>query len=345
MGRPAPGFFTELTHAVGQPLDRDAAQRRLDFALAQLTDYDDSHPSLTDRLASLGQPAAPIAEETGPSAAQVFFGESLPSVIQELEAFYSTKMEPEWQAIERLRGEMETRRLELEKETEARPPTEEEAIEMAYLRGRFADPAEGIAIYRTLQEALPENAHAAFFLGQRLIEADDVAGIELLRFAAGKDRELANGARAMLAQYYARHGDHAAFSALREETTEAHDRQQVAERSSPLSLQDALEPIELTPEERRRLISSLANIKGMGRAYAVRKRLPGTGEMREYLFLIPKRLFLAREDEGERLAKRIVEGAVDLARPFVLSTQKKTKPWRKKLDAIPGALVFDHKAR
>ena len=49
-------------------------------------------------------------------------------------------------------------------------------------------------------------------------------------------------------------------------------------------------------------------------------------------------------DPGQSFMKDLNED-VDLVRPFTLVVDPNPKPWRKKLGAIPGAIVYDRKAK
>ena len=342
---PANGYFARMAETLRQPLDHDAANRRLAFALAEPTDYDDSHPSLTDRLRSLGEaPPREIAPVPAESAAQAFFGDGLPSVAAELEDHYAARMGPVWAALAARQGKYKTRLSELERATDDRPPSEDEAVEMGYLRAHFAEPEESLAILRGLHGALPQNAQAAFLLGERLLDDEDPAGVPLLRFAADHDADMADAARALLARYHARQGDHSAFATLRDEAQDARDRQIAAESAVVPSLKDDLLPPDLTPEERERVHASLKGLKGLGHAYAFRKRLPGTGELRDYLYLAPKPASLTGEDTIAHFTRQF-GSETDLVRPFTIVTDKDYKAWKKRLEAVAGAKVYDHRAK
>lgn len=250
-----------------------------------------------------------------------------------------------WTHLKNERQEETVRLAEIEAAREERPLTEEEAVERALLRVRTGDEADALPILRELLAAYPENASALYLLGERLVDLDEPEGVPILEEAARRNADLRIPIQRDLMAFHARQGDHAAVASLREQATGEMDRQAIAEAASPLFLSDDLQTVDLLPDERSRLMANLSAVKGLGRAYAVRKRLPGTGEMREYLFLIPRRKLFEREDEADRLIKGMFESGVDLVRPFTIATHKSVKPWIKKLDAIPGALVFDAKAK
>ena len=343
-GPPAGGYFMRMTEAVRQRFDLAQADQQLAFALAQPTDFGDTHPSLTDRLASLGVPAPThIEANAGGSAAEAFFGDTLPSVAAALEADYAKRMDEVWTKLSARREAMTKTLAEIDGKARTSPPSEDEVVERAFLRAQLAAPEETVPIYRELVAFLPENGHAAFLLGDALIDEDDADGLAILDHAAEREPKVRDEVRASLARYHARHGDAARYAKLREEAIEASDRQAVAEAASGLDLRDALLPLELAPGDRERIASVLATVKGLGYAYAVRKRLPGTGELREYLVLLPSRTTLPREDEGDRLLKQLIESDADFGRSFTVFAAKESKPWLKKLESMPESLVFDHK--
>ena len=342
-GLPAHGYFLRMTEAVRKPLDPASADRQLSFALAQPTGFDDSHPALKDRLRSLGvPPPESIRVNVETSAAEAYFGDALPRVAEALETDYAQRMAPLWTQLTARREGMTKALADLDAKARTAPPSEDDLIERAFLRVQLSDPAETIPLYRELLQTLPENGHAAFLLGDALLDADDEEGLPLLRRAAEREPKVAGEARASLARYHARHGDHTEYARLREEADEARDRETVAEGSSALTLKDDVLPPDLSPEERARLATSLATLKKLGAAYVVRKRLPGTGELRDYLFLAHRGV-LKNDNPGALFLKQLDAG-LDLVRPFTLVVDPNPKPWRKKLGAIPGALVYDAKA-
>ena len=265
-GTPAAGYFLRMTEAVRKPLDPAFADRKLAFALAQPTDYDDSHPALKDRLGSLGvPPPTSVLANVETSAAEAFLGDALHGIASALEEDYAKRLGEVWKGLAARREAMANALAGLDEKARTTPPTEDDLIERAFLRTQLSDPGETIPIFRELLQTLPENGHAMFLLGDALVDTDDASGVALLQAASEKEPKLTDEARAALARYHARHGDHGEYARLREQAEQSRDRRIVAENASALTLKDEILPPDLSPEERARLAASLAGLKNSAR--------------------------------------------------------------------------------
>lgn len=343
LGAMAPAFSSRMVASMRDSLDLTSAQRRLDFALAQPTDYDDTHPSLTDRLRSIGQsiPSVPSGQP-GPSAAEALFGADLPALEKEFDVYYQRQMTKLWDNLAQQKAKRVARLEELGRRP-ADSLSDDEQVERAFLQVELDPSADAVATYRELVARLPENANAQYHLGSALIEREDEEGAALLESVAERMPKWRDAIRRELAAFYAAQGEVQRVTELREEARDAHDRARVAQSNASLTLGDELLPPEITPEERQRLTELLGQLKGLGKAHLFQKRMPATGELRHYLVLVPKPTALMPEEPLPYFSKQLKK----LSQPpirLTVATVPKSKPWRERLESIPNALVFDVKA-
>lgn len=344
-GPPKPGFLLPMADAARQPLDTEAGRRATKTALAAVTDYDDTHPSLNDRLRSLGVDPDSVELDAlvGPSAAEAFLGRALPEVARRVEAELRKDNEESWTRFYKEQSARRQRRDRLVQTAEEKPLSEKEAIELATVRaGETDDPQTEIEIFRELAAHYPTNDRAACLLGRALLQADDAEGLTLLE-GRSKTPELRQLALQALGQYHARHGNRAELDRVRAEAAEYRDRRQMAQEGIRIDLGDELLAPDLSPDQREKLVEQLRELPELGRAYAFRKQLPGTGEIRDYLFVLP-RPKLEAKDEASRLVNEVVKKVAFRGRTQIYCLQPR-KEWRRRLDAIPDALLYDRKAK
>ena len=338
-GSPSSGYSSGLITSMKRPMDRASMERRVAFTLAQKTDYDDTHPSLADRLASLGQPMPDqLPEAADTSAAEAFFGDGLQRLTEEFDAYYMERLAPGLQAIATRRTQMTGRVGELERREAVL--SEKEHVELGYLRAELSASEDPIPAYRELVARFPESPDAAYILGSALLEKDEEEGVALVEFAAANDAQLQNDARGDLAGFYARRGEAERVERLREEAQEAHDRSTIAESATALKLDDELLAPELTALEREKLVELLKKLKGLGQAFVFRKRMPGTGELRNYLLLVAKKTAFTGDDTMGYFTGQLAKLG-EPPFPLTVAVVPKPKEWQKRLETLPQAEVFN----
>ncbi len=345
LGRPgatAVGFASRMMDSMRLPMDPVFVERSVAFSAAQATDYTDTHPSLTDRLAAIGQSVpTELPSQTESSALEAFIGESLPRLQTEFEAYFGKLMAPALEKLALQRLAMAQRVKELERNPAALD--ENEQVVLGFLRIRLASPEDPIPAYRDLLEQYPESGDALYLLGSALLEEDQEEGVALVQRAAEKEARLGDDVRTDLARFYARRGEAEQFKVLQEEAQEASDRALVAEGAGGFTIHDQFLSPEFSVEEKEKLDEFLAKFKGLGVAYAVRKRLPGTGEHRTYLVLMPKAMAFTGDDVLGYFTSQLAQIGPPPV-PVTLVGLSNTKKWRWRLNEVKGSMIFDAKA-
>ncbi len=340
-GLPERGFLDGLATAVRQPLDVESGRRALEEALARETNLIDTQPALRDRLKALGQPLeGDLSPLTGPSAAEVLLGDSLPSIVRRVEEKLLKDNGEFWKHYHIQQAQSLKHREELLKAVESNPLSSDEAIELALFDAEEAeDLAECVATFRRLVEQFPASDRAACYLGGFLLQSNDPSGAEILETRSLADPSLREYAIGHLDRYYGRTGEQDKWNRVHAEVTAMQDRRQMARNGTVIRLEDTLLVPVLSPSERTNIAEQLRKMPDVDRAYAFRKQLPGTGEIRDYLYVLP-RPRLEIKDESQKLVKAIAKQVHFRGRTQIYCIQPRRK-WRKRLDKLDGALVYD----
>lgn len=327
------------------------ARTSVEAAFVASTGYDDTHPSLSDRLRALGRPLPKMGDDLGPwlpeapsaSGLESFLGPSKPGVLARLETHLGEVMSPQWAENHSYQSDLATTLTRLEALMAEKPLTEQESIDLARATAELHGEAAAERRWRELLANYPESAIGSFVLGQTLLGRGDEEGVALVQKAAATDPDLAMPAREVLAGFYQRRGDRDRVAQLQREALEETVRRRQAERVAHLLPFDEVDPHDLTASDRQQLGEDLAKVDLLEAAYVVNKTLPGTEEVRTYLIVFFKRKLIEAEDSSERLVASVA-AKLTLARPLQIEIDQPRSMWARKLRDTPEALVFDRKS-
>jgi hypothetical protein len=185
--QPRPGFLPHATMRTALRVAGDSADFRTWMweALAKLTTYDDTHPSLRDRLEALRvKPAVPPQPEH--TAAQVLLRDALPSITADLDAAWLRRTETDWRerhnkvqaaqmAVDRLAG-TDPHSLEVEEKSRY-------ALALLTLDRR----REALPLLRDAAEHARGNAETAMAAGRLLADQGDDAAVKYFELAMDRD--------------------------------------------------------------------------------------------------------------------------------------------------------------
>ncbi len=149
-------------------------------ALREKSDWLDTHPRLTERLAVLKETCEPVVP--APGAGAQLLGASWPGILAEFNARWRETAEWEW-AFEHLRfRHLLARLLMADDATAATWPL---PVRLSRARAlRATAPAQGLTDLRRLHEQFPQEASVEFAYGAALLNEDDAAGVAILEALA-----------------------------------------------------------------------------------------------------------------------------------------------------------------
>jgi Zn-dependent protease with chaperone function len=274
---PHPSFapYGEIGPSVAAHLDAESAQTWLGRALAEQPSLADTHPTLSERLAAIGQP--PRLSPPGPGqAAGQLLGPALPGLTERFDRRWQEQIAPSWrdryQRVQEGRQALAALAARVER-------GEDLPLRDAFERARLTDsiggdPDGALAQLRALRERAPDDAVLLFTLGAQLLSRNDPEGVALVERAMQLDEDAIAPGAEQLRDYHWRGG-------RREEAHDWHARMQeraqlldaAARERGRIALSDALEPHGLSDAAIEDLRAQLRAIPGLRRAYLVRKRV------------------------------------------------------------------------
>jgi len=316
---PPAGVYGELMRALRSPLPEAKADRWLAEALAPDTGFDDTHPSLRERLASFGYPGARdepevrralLAGPPGETAAELFFGDRLARYAQAVDSLWREAVGPQWaqrrQAAQEAKRELE----ELARKADAGALGREDAWQRARLAAEFGDPEELGPLLRDIVSRWPEFAPGRYLLGQHLLSEDDASGLELVEEAMNRDPDLVPSGCEIMCAFLRGKGRNLEAEGYRRRGAEEADRQAVAEREERrFSRREVFLPHDLPPDAVARLLGGLSTNPEVKEAYLVRRQLPSRPDRITYLLgVVPQfRGFVVSDARAcQALLERIV---------------------------------------
>ncbi|MDB5269530.1 MAG: hypothetical protein JWP58_2570 [Hymenobacter sp.] len=306
-------------------LDDATEDELLKTALAADPDVFDTHPVLPERLAALGQAAAVPTPPTT-TAAEAWFGPSLPALAAELDTVWAFERQEFWKERHQFLSTQQARLRELTARREANETlTPAEAWEHADLTEDHASPAEALPLFRKLFDDAEHGLGAKFAVGRILTAQDDPAGLVLLEEVMARMPAARATGLVLQQAYHQRRGDKEAARRLQAETLRHADRTDVAEAErTTISRTDNFLPHGLSEEELAGLRTSLAGIGSqIKRAWLLRKELTQFIEHPLYVLVVEHKSGRSvAENTSKLLVNRVVEEVTLPGQGFIVPLTK-----------------------
>ncbi len=342
--------YRMLRDAMPASLSHAKASSWLADGLKRLSDVDDTHPSLRDRLTFAEvKPGLPRAAEM--SAAQALLGSGLKDWIRRLDERWREEVGRLWSERHRYANGQRHLIEELEKESATGPVDADDHLLWSRASRLLDGDAAGEAVLRRLVEQRPDNLAGGYELGMLLIDDADAArseeGAELLRGVA----EAGNNPWAFSA------------AARREAWLERHERfDELKKWRELLKKRDAeattamealhdfdgpqhFEPAQLSRRVLRSLQDLLRGERAAGRAFVVRKTDAAAPNWRFCLVIVERGKGLGQPDAQswwaelrERIELPCPFMVIDLAHPYW--ADKARKPLVEQMLAGADAQVY-----
>lgn len=190
---PPKALFTEMARAFRES-NKPQDLMNLTKAVAINTDYSDSHPSLAERLKTIGYwhnsdlPALP--EEISETASARYFGKSEERFSGIFDELWQERVKDQWKQRHEYLLEAQKKIDALEEKAKTETLSADELYSRAGLISECRGEEEALAALREMLEKYPDHAVANFGVGTILLENDDEAGIVFIEKAMRLDRTL-----------------------------------------------------------------------------------------------------------------------------------------------------------
>lgn len=324
-------------------LDDDSEASLLARALGADPDPFDTHPTLLQRLAALGQ-AALVPTLPATTAAEVWLGPSLPALATALDATWAIERADWWRERHQLLRAQQQRLQELnERQAAGEILAPDDAWEHADLTEDHKSAAEALPLFQALFNSKEHGLAAKFAVGRILTAQDDPAGLALLDEVMAREPSVRAAGLLLQQGYHQRRGDKAEARRLQVEELRHADTLDAAQAErNTLQSTDHFLAHGLPEEELATLRAGLAaHGGGLRRAWLLRKELTQFVEFPLYVLVVE---LVAGRSAPEATVTALVQ---QLAQQLVLPGEgfvvplKKANDW---LDApvrrLPDTLVY-----
>ena len=332
--QPAPPalLYRDMGESLLAPAATDA--ERLARALARAADFDDTHPTLAQRLGALGVDAGDTPPEQGEAAA-VLLGDLLPELERRFSEDWLERVQAGWEQNFRQHAQDRERLAELDA-MEVRDPAE--VVERARLMETLLPDEDAIALYQDALAHAPDDPFAHFRLGALLLERGDADGVGLLRKAIELDAESTEAALHCLDAFYREAGDGAGRDGVAEEWKQLQAGQlRVLHARNELTTRDEFLPHGLDDGVLASVRAALERSGNVGSAWLARKRLPGAdGGLPHHVMLVKWRGIVFSE---EAKLQKIVD-ALELPGSCMVFVASNRRGIARNLRKAAGAPVY-----
>ena len=347
--QPPADVYTRVRGAIDAPLESATANRWLAEAVNRPTDLGDTHPSLTQRLASMKQEPQ-LAPRQGQSAAEFYLGERLNELTQQMDAQWHEGIAPAWG--ERYRAMEETRaKLEaIEAKAETEPLTDDEAWLRADATEDFGDEERAFALFGAYLTAHPDQARAHFAIGRLLLARDDEGGLEHLERALAMEHQATLPACQLAETFLLQRDQSEKARAWRERGLRYGDQLEAAQAERrALKPKDALLPPELPATEGERLRAHFAAHPLVGEVYLARKAVQHFPDIPLYVIGVEmhrKKLSISGDFPVRQQAFAAAMQSLEFEHEalFILLDSDEGKAFLKPLKKVENSLIYQSKA-
>jgi Zn-dependent protease with chaperone function len=323
---PAP--FTAMSPVLweryGSEMERVVAE-----LLEDDTGHGDTHPSLRDRLASLGEPAR-LPPAPAQTAAEILLGAKAPVIAEALDARWREQQGERWT---RQHASHQTRRRRLSELEALVDPTAAQLFE----RGQLVEELDGDeAALPHYAAALERGSMAASLtIGRLRLERDDESGVGLIERAMDDDPVLVREGCGVLARFFERRGQPIVAHRYGTRATRHATREQFASSErDQVTAMDRFASHGLSAAQLASLLDRIGRETEISRAMLVSRELRYSAGAQLVLALVP------REMAPPGIAERMRNDPSLPASAAVIVLSRRDEALTSALAATPGSEVY-----
>jgi Zn-dependent protease with chaperone function len=338
--------FEQMLSGAEQPIGPVKAQKWFFEALSVPTDYADTHPALSDRLAAIGYPkdspevaglldSVVKADEQKESAAAYYLRDLPEDFVARQNRLFREQLVQAWNESHARNNEAKKQLAKLEEDAKERALTVEEQWQRVTLTSQVQDDNAAIPLLQTIVREHPDHVGAYFVLGAILLDQQNAEGVRYLEKAMELGPNVTGDASIRLSGFYFQQGDRELAETFRKRAAEHLQKEQrLREQAVNFSADDKFLPHELSEVVLKEIQAQLDKVHGLSEAFLVRKVLEGTE--RVYVLAV-----LAGYSWNEGVnAKHLDPMFEDLRQVEAMPTPLVTLP----LDVVHGDLLPKFKA-
>ena len=351
--RPAMMPFTQYPITVGLGIAPEDASAWLAAALRRETGVDDTHPSLKDRLAALGQGPRQPDKPVGTAARALLEGH-LSYVVKSLDDAWAEENLRAWSERFEQSREMKERADQIAAKAKAGTALNgEEWYHLGRVYERHVSESRALASYQRAVDVAPQYGDAHLAIGTMLLKRRDESGLRYLDKAIEAGGDARWHACALAVRYLRDAGRAPEAEAYELGMRAQYAQDSQAEEQRMLLLEDDVYGIHgLGDKELALCRATFKRMPRVHKVYAVRKMLPGSNDTQLVLLVEPEMglfallhgfalSFVGLAPKEDSLAEEVC-AALRLERPFtVFNTLYEGDDTEDRIATVEDALIFD----
>ncbi len=338
--QPAAALYADTGVILRGALSEQDADRWLEQAMAVETGSADTHPSLKDRLAALGQEPR-LPEWVQPSAAEFFLRDRLASLAEHFSNTWHNSIHARWEERYQHVQTSLARLEELETKRQHGEISAEETYEYAEKAEEFRPDVDHVVLYRAVLDRDPNHVSAHYALGRLLLDRDDDAGIAHIEKAMELDESAVAPGCKLVYGYLVAHGREQEAAPYEKRFYVQIEREQrtEAERDS-LRLDDTYVSHEAPADTVEALVAQLRRYKRIGKAYLVRKKTELSDAPLYVLGIIWRGFWPHDSDDDAKLTRTLAAEVKFPGEMFFIVLANNNRKFRKVITKVSGALIY-----
>jgi Zn-dependent protease with chaperone function len=379
---PLGGTFAGMSRALRSRLAPQETSGLLLRVLSRETGYDDTHPSLAERLAALGfqdglgprgtaghlhagdaqgddlshggnglgargghslEEIAPLAE----TAADQYLGDLQRELTGLMESAWNENIAAAWRERHEYANASKRRLAALTVKAAEDELTIDEMWERASLTTEFGTDDEAVPLLRAVVERRPHHAEANFSLGRILIGREDPEGVEHIERAMAAEPDAVAPGCQLLYGFFRERGQAEEAEAYRRRLFSHYDQLEEAGRERESYADgDQLEPHSFDDEQLERLRERLAGYEEVKAAYLARKSLRHFQDRPFHVLAVVPRLPWHRirtDDADVKLIQRLITEIEFPSQMCVLVLDRVYRKTAKAVRRMDGALIYERR--
>jgi hypothetical protein len=274
-------YLSELQTVAGAPL-----QDALKLALARKTDMHDTHPSLSDRLAALGESAHDVAP-AAPAAAEALLGPLAQELAAEQDQAWRESIAKSWQERHQKWQEALQHKAGFEALAQERSLKPAEQVEYARSLDLLSEGAAALPLLEAAFEAEPAHARAWFLRGRIRLAAGNDDGVGDLSRAMELEEQATGSVCQLLYRHFERRAELQRFEPYeaRYRAFEHKQAEATAERGS-VDATDRYLSHGLEAQQVEQIAAAISKQEKLRRAWLARKQLEHFPENKLFVLIL-----------------------------------------------------------
>ncbi|HKV33063.1 MAG TPA: M48 family metallopeptidase [Pyrinomonadaceae bacterium] len=343
--------FAEMLQSLCEPIAPEKAQVWFSETLTVRHRYDDTHPALADRLASIGYAEVRnsadlgsfVATEDQPRADQYFIARFPQDFIGRQNDSWKEEVATSWSERHKFVSEAQQALAGFEEKAQAAELTAEESWE----RARFLAGKDGVVVAAPLMREVlalaPEHVGANYSLGEALLQQCDEAGIKHIEAAMEKDAHAIPAGCETIISFLMTHGRMDEVEKYRDCISGYYDELTWARRErETMTKSDAYESHGLQSEAVEVLREQLATVPLLEVAYLVKKVCKHFPQDTCYVLGVTSKRILGLQLDGRdtKLVNQLATTINYSDYTFIIALEHSYKSLRKIFKRIEGAEIY-----